>query len=491
MRHNLLLLALVPCILAGCYPTRIVTTAPVPYGNTTEYSTVVTYPKTRTTTTTTQVYAKSYDISLQLDLQAVAAAFAQSSTVKEFESLLNNASYIISNLDLNNDGYVDYLRVLETVEGYDHVFLIQAVLAPNVFQDVATIVVENPSYFSDYHIEIVGSPFIYGPNYIVRPIFIQRPYVLTYLCRAGYQPWHSPWYWAHFPSYYKHPAPVFLNHYQAYIRTYMTNHVYCHEVMYPDRCHYQHYERVCKPMSCNDYAKSHPSEAFTVRNANVVTAGAGSRTVTNARDIRAINDATKTTTTATTASRNSSATRSSSVTSTKSTGSATAASRSSSTTASEPVRSASTSGTVSGTTATRSSSTAGTTASTPSATRSSSTSGSTTAARSSSTVGSSTAAASSSRSASTSSAPATRSSGSTTTSSRVRTSGSSATRTTTVNESGSQTVRRGSESASRSSSASNSTATRSGSTSSSSAGATRSSSTAESSSTSSVRGTRR
>lgn len=35
---------------------------------------------------------------------------------------------MISNLDLNQDGYVDYLRVVETVEGNTHVFVIEAVL---------------------------------------------------------------------------------------------------------------------------------------------------------------------------------------------------------------------------------------------------------------------------------------------------------------------------------------------------------------------------
>lgn len=37
---------------------------------------------------------------------------------------------MISNLDLNQDGYVDYLRVVETVEGNTHVFVIEAVLGP-------------------------------------------------------------------------------------------------------------------------------------------------------------------------------------------------------------------------------------------------------------------------------------------------------------------------------------------------------------------------
>ena len=437
MKHIAPFAALAALLLAGCYPTRIVTSVPEV---STDYTTVVTIPRTKTTTTTTQVYARSYDISLQLDLQAVAAAFAQSSSVKEFESLINNASYIISNLDLNGDGYVDYLRVLETIEGRDHVFLIQAVLSPTVFQDVATIVVENPGYY-DYCLEIVGAPFIYGPSYILRPVFLKRPPILPILCRTGYERWRSPWYWDHFPSYYKRPAPVYLNHYQAYIDTYMGNHEYCHEVSYPSQPHYQNYSRVCQSDQRNDYEKQHPESSFTVRNANVAVSGT-SRTVSNARDVKANNAATKTTSTTTTASRSSSTTRSSSTASTKS-GSTTSASRSSSTSGSTA-------------SASRSSSTSGSTAS-------SSRSGSTTGASRSSSTGSS-------------ASSGTKSSGSTTVSSRVRNSGSTDTRTTTVTKSGgTTTVKRGSTSSSSTS------ASRS-----SSSGGTSSSST-----TSATRGTRR
>ena len=128
MKRLTFLMAMALCC-ASCFPIKIITethASTVPY-----YSTSVSYPQHHTVTST-QVYATHPDISLQLDLEAVAAAFAQSSTIKEFESLLNNSSYIISNLDLNRDGYVDYLRVVSTMEGYNHVFVIQAVLAPDL-----------------------------------------------------------------------------------------------------------------------------------------------------------------------------------------------------------------------------------------------------------------------------------------------------------------------------------------------------------------------
>ncbi|MCQ2158913.1 MAG: hypothetical protein MJY43_03705 [Bacteroidales bacterium] len=264
-----IILAFLPLFFTGCGLTRIVTVAPDHYSPST-YSTVVTVPRTRTVTTTTRVVPASSDISLCLDLQAVGAAFAQSSTVQEFENLLNNSSYMLSNLDLNGDGYVDYLRVMETVRGYAHVFLIQAVLAPNVYQDVATVVAEVNGYVNT-HVQIIGSSYIYGPNYIVQPVFVVTPAIYAHLMRPSYSPWRSPWYWNHYPSCYRRPAPIYYSHYHAYVDTFMRNHRYCHEVSYAKSCHYPDYVRVCSSDQRNDYGQQHPEQAFTVRNAEIAT----------------------------------------------------------------------------------------------------------------------------------------------------------------------------------------------------------------------------
>ena len=110
-----------------------------------------------TASAATNVYATNDDISKCLDLQAIGAAFAQSSTVQDFENLLNDSSLMLSNLDLNQDGYVDYLRVVETVEGNTHVFVIEAVLGPDVYQEVATVVADVDSNCSNYNVRIIGS----------------------------------------------------------------------------------------------------------------------------------------------------------------------------------------------------------------------------------------------------------------------------------------------------------------------------------------------
>ena len=285
--------------------TQVVYTQPV--------STTVTYPRTNSTRTTTiEVTPLTQDISLYLDLQAVAAAFAQANSVEEFEMILNSNSYMISNLDLNRDGYIDYLRVLETLEGRTHVLLIQAVLSANIYQDVATLVVEM-GYATPY-VQVIGAPYIYGANYIIEPVYYKRPPLFDRFSRPTYTYWRSPYYWDHFPSHYGHHEMYHLGHYQAYVTTYMEHHHYCHNVHYVDHHHYANYADVCRPVSRTDYAQQHPEQSFSRRTtATYVPAGSQTATrVTNAHQLQQAveqSGATRTTT----------ATRSTSATSTRST----------------------------------------------------------------------------------------------------------------------------------------------------------------------------
>lgn len=288
MKRLIPLLTAASLMLTGCYATRIVTVAPdTRYQG--GYSTTVTVPRTSTVTTTTRVTALSEDISLCLDLQAIGAAFAQSSTVQDFENLINNSSYMLSNLDLNQDGYVDYLRVIETVQGGAHVFVIQAVLAPDVYQDVATLVAEVSHVASSCCVQIIGAPYIYGPAYIIQPVYVATPVIYAHLLRPYYAPWHSPWYWGHYPPCYRHPIHVYASHYHAYVDSYMRNHRYCHEFRYAPSCHYPAYEQVCRPVQRNDYSVAHPERSFSVRYPDVPANdnfGSSQVRAANARDLR-------------------------------------------------------------------------------------------------------------------------------------------------------------------------------------------------------------
>ena len=94
---------------------------------------------------TITVTANSEEISNGLDLKIVAKVFADASNLEEFETMLNNPDSMFCNLDINGDGNVDYLRVIETGEGDKRLIVLQAVLAQDIYQDVASIYVEKNS----------------------------------------------------------------------------------------------------------------------------------------------------------------------------------------------------------------------------------------------------------------------------------------------------------------------------------------------------------
>ena len=286
-RQHLILLPLL-LSLTGCW-THIWTVAPTAKPATTTqivYTTQVTTPAPKYVTTTTMaVTSFNTDICFYLDLQAVAAAFAEAKSVKEFEMLLNSSRYMINNLDLNGDGYIDYLRVLETRKGYYHALLIQACIAPGLFQDVATLVAERRTNL--LYVEVIGDPYLYGYNYIVRPTFVKRPPMWDMFGKPTYTTWNSPYYHGHWPSYYQRTKPMYLSHYQAYVCTYMTNHHYCHVCDYPTHVFYNDYHHMVQPNRRNDYRDQHPDKSFENRVTRQSTSHASNTPIRNAGELRA------------------------------------------------------------------------------------------------------------------------------------------------------------------------------------------------------------
>ena len=283
--QHAILLSLLFC-LTGCW-TLIGTVAPTEKTATTQivYTTHVTTPAPKQVTTTTMaVTSFNTDLSLYLDLQAVAAAFAESRSVQEFEMLLNSNRYMINNLDLNGDGYIDYLRVLETRQGYFHAFLIQACIAPTLFQDVATLVAERRA--RNLYVEVIGDPYLYGYNYIVRPTFVNRPPLWDAFGRPTYVPWNSPYYYGNWPHHYQPLAPVYLTHYQAYVDTYMHNHHYCHVCDYPSHFFYNDYHHMTQPHSRNDYGRQHPDRSFEHRVVRHAASHDSNTPIRNAGELR-------------------------------------------------------------------------------------------------------------------------------------------------------------------------------------------------------------
>lgn len=163
--------------------------------------------------TRTTVNASNSEISDNLDLKAVASIFGDSKNLEDFERQLNDPKLKISNLDLNDDQQVDYLRVVETVEGNTHLIVIQAILERDIFQDVATIEVERDSN-NNMQVQVVGDVYMYGNNYIYEPVYVKTPLVFSYFWKPNYRIYHSRWNWGFYPRYYYfwRPFPIYRYH---------------------------------------------------------------------------------------------------------------------------------------------------------------------------------------------------------------------------------------------------------------------------------------
>jgi hypothetical protein len=101
-----------------------------------------------------------------LNLYAVMQIFQESQTLEEFEKNLNDPNSNINNLDLNGDNYVDYLRVIDDVDGNVHNIIIQDQISQNETQDVAVFTVQRFSN-GDVQIQLTGDEALYGKNYII------------------------------------------------------------------------------------------------------------------------------------------------------------------------------------------------------------------------------------------------------------------------------------------------------------------------------------
>jgi cystathionine beta-lyase family protein involved in aluminum resistance len=77
-----------------------------------------------------------------LDLYVAAKIFKDSENLEEYEKALNDPAIGINNLDLDEDGYIDYIRIVEQVVDDTYMIMLQVPLGQNEFQDVATIEIE-------------------------------------------------------------------------------------------------------------------------------------------------------------------------------------------------------------------------------------------------------------------------------------------------------------------------------------------------------------
>jgi len=155
-----------------------------------------------------------YDESLDLNITSL--LFGKASSLQEFEQFLNDPRIQASNLDLNNDGYIDYLKVIGVYQHNKYIIQIQSTLGMNQYERIASIIVGNISYRNP-SIQIQGNPAIYGRNYFLTPVYSQRPNILWSFSTLNYHTWESPYYWGYYPRNYNYRRVISMGNYYRHL----------------------------------------------------------------------------------------------------------------------------------------------------------------------------------------------------------------------------------------------------------------------------------
>jgi hypothetical protein len=201
------------------------------------------------------VYAQDNRLEVPGDyfsLEGALELFKKSASPEEFERLLNSPQSKVNNLDLNGDGEIDYIRVIDRNEGNIHAFIIQAIVSPTESQDVAVISLEKLANGKAV-LQITGDEDVYGIETIIEPTEEVRVYAGTttartvvnvwtwpsvqYVYSPYYSVWVSPWNWYRRPVWWRTWRPVAYYDYYSWWQPYRPYYTIC----YTPRIVYAHH----------------------------------------------------------------------------------------------------------------------------------------------------------------------------------------------------------------------------------------------------------
>jgi hypothetical protein len=164
-------------------------------------------------------------------LEGAIELFKKAKSPEEFEKLLNQKNQEVNNLDLNLDGDVDYIRVIDHKNGDVHALVLQVPVSAKESQDIAVIEIEKTGKESAI-LQIIGNEDVYGKEVIAEPFeeetrgrdsrgpageedYSARIVVnvwfwpcVTYIYGPAYIVWVSPWSWRYYPAWWSPWRPV-------------------------------------------------------------------------------------------------------------------------------------------------------------------------------------------------------------------------------------------------------------------------------------------
>jgi hypothetical protein len=209
-------------------------------------------------------YAETDSLGLpgdNLDLKAVLEIFKKAESPEAFEKALNTKDNKVNNLDLNADGKIDYIRVIDHTKDQSHAVVLQVPVKEGESQDVAVIGLEKTGDEAA-SLQIVGDEDLYGKDYIIEPaeetkthsVFspILAPRVVVnvffwpavrFMYRPVYVVYVSPWRWHYYPAWWSPWPPVYWRTYHQHVvhyhphhhRVYHHRNVHAHGIYKPHR----------------------------------------------------------------------------------------------------------------------------------------------------------------------------------------------------------------------------------------------------------------
>jgi hypothetical protein len=137
----------------------------------------------------------------EFDLQRVGPLLERSHNPQEFERYLNEDNGI-NNLDLNGDGYADYLSVGEYYDRgpYERGLSLYDCFGPDQIQEIATVVFyrDDPTW-PGARVLVTGDDTIYGDDIYYETNWYDRPVELINFVFATHDPYRSPYYYNYYP----------------------------------------------------------------------------------------------------------------------------------------------------------------------------------------------------------------------------------------------------------------------------------------------------
>lgn len=167
-------------------------------------------------------------------LEGALELFKKADSPEAFEKMLNAEDNHVNNLDLNDDNEIDYVRVVDNMDGDVHAIVLQVTVSEDESQDIAVIEIEKTGN-EEAILQILGDEDVFGDETIVEPfeadasengkngpnVTVERVVVnvwgwpsVRFVYAPGYRVWVSPYRWRHYPVWFSpwRPHPFHVWH---------------------------------------------------------------------------------------------------------------------------------------------------------------------------------------------------------------------------------------------------------------------------------------